>query len=116
MRDGEPIAGTFNVQKNGVLYGRYWGADVQLRHLHFNVCYYAAIRHCIENGIDRFEPGAGGDYKQLRGFDATPTWSAHYVADPRLRAACSRFLEQEREQAEEAIEWMRTNSVLKPSR
>ena len=116
MRDGEPIAGTFNVQKNGVLYGRYWGADVQLRHLHFNVCYYAAIRHCIENGIDRFEPGAGGDYKQLRGFDATPTWSAHYVADSRLRAAVSRFLEQEREQAEEAIEWMRTNSVLKPSR
>lgn len=115
LRDGEPIAGTFNVLKNGVLYGRYWGADVQLRNLHFNVCYYAAIRYCIENGINRFEPGAGGDYKQLRGFDATPTWSAHYVADPRLRAAVARFLKQEREQAEEAIDWLRLNSSLKKS-
>ena len=114
--DGEPIAGTFNVQKNGVLYGRYWGADISLRHLHFNVCYYAAIRHCIDHGIERFEPGAGGDYKQLRGFDATATWSAHYLGDERLRAAVSRFLEQERQQAEEAIDWMRVNSQLKPSR
>ncbi|MGH7966103.1 MAG: GNAT family N-acetyltransferase, partial [Candidatus Binatia bacterium] len=36
---GEIIAGTFNVQKNGVFYGRYWGAFRELRYLHFNVCY-----------------------------------------------------------------------------
>ena len=95
-REGEPIAGTFNVQKGEVLYGRYWGADYDLRHLHFNVCYYAAIEHCIEQGLARFEPGAGGDYKQLRGFDASPTFSMHFVADPRLRRAIQDFLARER--------------------
>ena len=58
-QEGEVVAGTVNVQK-GSLYGRYWGAFRQLRHLHFNVCYYAGVEHCIENGLARFEPGAGG--------------------------------------------------------
>jgi predicted N-acyltransferase len=111
--DGEPIAGTFNVQKGDALYGRYWGADYEVRHLHFNVCYYAAIEHCILHGLQRFEPGAGGDYKQLRGFDATPTYSLHYVADPRLRGAIRRYLEQERSEAAETISWLRERSSLK---
>ncbi len=112
-RDGEPIAGTFNVQKGDALYGRYWGTERELRYLHFEVCYYAAIEHCIRRGIARFEPGAGGDYKQLRGFDATATYSLHFLADERLRAAVSRFLAQERAEAGEAIEWMREHSSLK---
>ena len=65
----EPIAGTFNVQKGDALYGRYWGALRDVRNLHFEVCYYAAVEHCIASGLARFEPGAGGDYKQARGFD-----------------------------------------------
>ena len=90
-RAGEEIvAGTVNVQKGDALYGRYWGAFRPLRHLHFNVCYYAGIEHCLEHGLTRFEPGAGGEYKQLRGFDAVPTWSFHWLADrapaPRRRA------------------------------
>ena len=112
-REGEPIAGTFNVQKGEVLYGRYWGADYDLRHLHFNVCYYAAIEHCIEQGLARFEPGAGGDYKQLRGFDASPTFSMHFVADPRLRRAIQDFLARERSEARETIDWLREHSALK---
>ena len=112
---GEKIAGTFNVQKGDVLYGRYWGALRQVRHLHFNVCYYAAIEHCIENGLERFEPGAGGEYKQVRGFDASPTYSAHYLADPRLGAAIEQFLESERTHAENTIDWYRENSALKPN-
>ena len=111
---GEPIAGTFNVQKGDALYGRYWGAEQELRHLHFNVCYYAAIEHCIEHGLARFEPGAGGDYKQLRGFDASPTWSLHFVADPRLRRAIQGFLARERAEAEHTIGWLREHSALKP--
>jgi hypothetical protein len=113
-RAGEPVAGTFNVCKGDALYGRYWGATHRIRHLHFNVCYYAAIEFCIEHGLDRFEPGAGGEYKQVRGFDAQPTWSAHYLADPRLGAAVERFLESERAHAEETIDWYRDNSALKP--
>jgi predicted N-acyltransferase len=110
---GQKIAGTFNVQKGDVLYGRYWGALREVRHLHFNVCYYAAIEHCIENGLGRFEPGAGGEYKQVRGFDASPTYSAHYLADPRLGAAIEQFLESERVHAENTIDWYRENSALK---
>jgi hypothetical protein len=111
--DGEPIAGTANVVKGDTFYGRYWGTTRPLRHLHFNVCYYAAIEHCIENGIRRFEPGAGGDYKFLRGFDAQPTYSLHYLRDPRLAQAVERFLEAERREAQEVIDHLRDQSVLK---
>jgi predicted N-acyltransferase len=110
---GEKIAGTFNVQKGDALYGRYWGAIRKVRHLHFNVCYYAAIEYCIENGLDRFEPGAGGEYKQVRGFDASPTYSAHFIADPRLATAIEHFLESERSHAEDTIGWYRENSAIK---
>jgi uncharacterized protein len=112
-RAGRAIAGTFNVEKAGVLYGRYWGATEDVRHLHFNVCYYAAVEHCIARGLTRFEPGAGGEYKQLRGFDATPTLSAHFLADQRLDAAIEQFLAREREKAENVIDWYHEHSALK---
>jgi hypothetical protein len=112
--EGEKIAGTFNVEKGDALYGRYWGATRKIRHLHFNVCYYAAVEHCIARGLARFEPGAGGEYKQVRGFDATPTYSAHFFSEPRLGAAVERFLESERAQAEDTIDWYRERSALKP--
>ncbi len=115
-REGQPVAGTLNVQKGDALYGRYWGAEREIRYLHFNVCYYAAIEHCIRRGIRRFEPGAGGDYKQLRGFDAEPTWSLHFVADPRLRDAVTRFLRLERSEAEHTLHWLREHSALKQAR
>ncbi len=112
-RGEELIGGTLNVQKGDTLYGRYWGCVRELPHLHFNVCYYAAIEHCIDHGLKRFEPGAGGDYKQVRGFDAQPTWSLHYLAEPRLAQAVGRFLEAEREEAEQAIGWLRERSAYK---
>ena len=112
-QEGAPIAGTFNVEKGDALYGRYWGATKMVRHLHFNVCYYAAIEHCIDHGLARFEPGAGGEYKQVRGFDASPTYSAHFLADRRLAHAVEQFLESERENAESTIDWYRDNSALK---
>jgi predicted N-acyltransferase len=115
FQNGEPIAGTFNVVKGDALYGRYWGTQRYVRHLHFNVCYYAAIDYCIRNGLSRFEPGAGGEYKQLRGFDAQPTYSAHFLADARLAQAVGDFLEHERAQADRAIEQIRERSALKPA-
>ena len=111
--EGEMIAGTFNVEKGDALYGRYWGATRMVRHLHFNVCYYAAIEYCIEHGIGRFEPGAGGDYKFLRGFDAHPTYSLHYLSDPRLAEAVGRFLAAERDDANRAIDHLHDRSALK---
>lgn len=104
-RGEELLAGTVNVQKGDALYGRYWGCFREIRHLHFDVCYYAAVEHCIERGLQRFEPGAGGSYKQLRGFDATPTWSLHWLAEPRLARAVERFLAAERHEAGCALDW-----------
>jgi predicted N-acyltransferase len=112
-RGDEVIAGTTNVVKGDALYGRYWGALRPARHLHFNVCYYAAIEHCIASGIRRFEPGAGGDYKYLRGFEAQPTYSLHFLTEPRLAEAVARFLASERGQATRAIEGLRAESPLK---
>jgi hypothetical protein len=112
-RGEEIVGGTVNVQKGDALYGRYWGALVPLPNLHFNVSYYAGIAHCIERGLARFEPGAGGEYKQLRGFDATPTWSCHWLADARFAEAVAKFLEREREQAAAAIESYRDRSANK---
>jgi predicted N-acyltransferase len=96
-KEGAIVAGAFNVQKGKHLYGRYWGSTVDLPFLHFNVCYYHGIRHCLEHGLDLFEPGAGGEHKKARGFDPTLTYSAHWIANRRLRGAIEAFLERERE-------------------
>jgi len=112
-RNGRVIAGTTNVVKGDAFYGRYWGALQAERHLHFNVCYYTAIEHCIAAGIGRFEPGAGGDYKFLRGFDAQPTYSLHFLAESRLARAVAGFLDAERAEAHDVIEHLREHSALK---
>jgi uncharacterized protein len=94
---GHIIAGTFNIRGRSVLYGRYWGAFEDRPFLHFNVCYYSAIEHCIRNGWERFEAGAGGSFKQLRGLDPEPTTSMHFIVDAKFRQAVARYLKQERE-------------------
>jgi hypothetical protein len=112
-REGDVIAGTFNVQKSGVFYGRYWGAFEEVPFLHFNVCYYAAIEHCIDTGLKRMEPGAGGDFKQLRGFDPRPTRSMHHFTHPALRDAVARHLERERARMGLIIDHLNEQSQLK---
>jgi predicted N-acyltransferase len=112
-RDGEIVAGTFTVRKGTVLYGRYWGTFEELRHLHFNVCYYASIEYCLRHGIERFEPGAGGEFKYLRGFDARATSSMHFLLHPGLAKAVDRFLEQERGAIGQELEWLDGHSAIK---
>jgi len=113
-RRGELIAGTINLEKAGVFYGRYWGCFTELPFLHFNVCYYAAIEHCIQRSISRFEPGAGGEYKWLRGFDPALTRSMHFIAHSGLRKAIANFLVRERREVEAWIAVGRDRSQLKP--
>jgi uncharacterized protein len=110
---GVVIAGTVNVRSADALYGRYWGCFKPLRHLHFNVCYYAGIAHCIRHGLTWFHPGAGGEHKMLRGFDAVPTTSMHYLHDPRLRAAVDEFLGRERVAVEGHIDALQEGTALK---
>jgi len=103
FRGDEPIAGAFNLEKGDRLYGRYWGATTELPFLHFNVCYYHGIRHCIERGLKVFEPGAGGEHKLARGFRPTMMHSAHYVHNARFRQVIDDFLVREREAVERFV-------------
>ena len=96
LRDGVPIAGALNLVGDDTLYGRYWGTCAEVPHLHFEICYYQAIEAAIARGLKRVEAGAQGEHKLSRGYRPVPTFSAHYLADPRLRAAVSDFLDAER--------------------
>jgi predicted N-acyltransferase len=113
---GQVVAGTFNVVKGDTLYGRYWGTVREIRHLHFNVCYYAGIEYCIAHRLARFEPGAGGEFKLLRGFDATPTTSVHWIREPRLAAAIARSLVGENRYVAREIAWRNAESALRRNR
>ncbi|MGE5218495.1 MAG: GNAT family N-acetyltransferase [Chloroflexota bacterium] len=113
-RDGKIIAGTFNVRDDVAMYGRYWGAFEEHPFLHFNVCYYAAIEHSIRMGLERFEAGAGGSFKQLRGLDPQHTTSAHYIVDGHFRRAVERFLNQEREMIRRKRDMLLDHSQIKP--
>ena len=113
QREGKIIAGTFNIRDDEAMYGRYWGAFEDQPFLHFNVCYYSAIEHCIHSGLCRFEAGAGGSFKQLRGLDPHPTMSVHYIVDGRFRRAVQRYLQQEREIVRQKRELLLDRSQLK---
>lgn len=95
-RGPDIVASAFNVKKGKTLYGRYWGTRVDLPYLHFNVCFYHGIDECIREGLSRFNPGAGGEHKRVRGFRPTTTYSAHWIEDRRLRAILEPHLERER--------------------
>ena len=94
-RDGERIAAALNVIGNGAMYGRYWGSMEFQPGLHFEVCYYQAIEHCIANGIGRFEGGAQGEHKLARGLMPAETVSAHWLAHPEFSRAIENFLDRE---------------------
>lgn len=103
-KEGRIIAGAFNLKKGRRLYGRYFGTFVELPFLHFNVCYYHGIRQCIAEGIEVFEPGAGGEHKRPRGFRPTMTYSVHHMEDARLREVLRNYLERERADIRARIE------------
>jgi predicted N-acyltransferase len=96
LEDGLPIAGALNLIGAEALYGRYWGALRDVPHLHFELCYYQAIDAAIARGLARVEAGAQGPHKLARGYRPVPTFSAHYIRDPRLRDAVADFLAAER--------------------
>jgi predicted N-acyltransferase len=113
QQDGRIIAGTFNVHGGNVLYGRYWGAVEERPFLHFNVCYYSAIEHCIRSGWSRFEAGAGGSFKQFRGLEPQPTTSMHFFIDSRFGQAVTNYLRQERELMQQKRAALLNGSQLK---
>lgn len=83
--DGVPVAVSICYRNDEALYGRYWGTSGRYDGLHFELCYYQGIDYCIDQGLARFEPGAGGEHKIARGFEPTPVTTMHWIADPRMR-------------------------------
>ena len=94
-QDEKIVAMALFIQGGGVLYGRYWGASVDLPGLHFELCYYRGIEHAIAQKLTRFEPGAQGEHKLARGFLPARTFSRHYLANSDFRAAVAAALARE---------------------
>lgn len=111
---GNIVAGTFNLQTEHTLYGRYWGAEADVPFLHFETCYYAMIEYACEHGIQVIEPGAGGDHKYSRGFEPVATWSAHHMASPQMTMILQKHLRKERESVTREIDAMLEHSPLRP--
>lgn len=93
---GRMVAMAFSLVGANGLYGRYWGCLAEFDRLHFETCFYQGIDQAIAAGLSRFDAGAQGEHKLIRGFEPVITRSWHYLVHLGLRAAVSEFLEQER--------------------
>ena len=104
------VAAAFGLVGERSLFGRHWGCFKDFHSLHFEACYYQGLEYCIEQGLARFEPGAQGEHKVSRGFLPTPTWSAHWIAEPRFRSAIADFLTRETREMEDYLDAMQGHS------
>jgi predicted N-acyltransferase len=100
---GEILGGALNLIGRHALYGRYWGSLCDVPFLHFNVCLYRGIEETLRLELASFQPGAGGEHKEGRGFAATPTRSLHWFEDARLDRAVREYLVRERDAVTERI-------------
>ncbi|MTI93536.1 MAG: N-acetyltransferase, partial [Pseudomonas stutzeri] len=82
-----PVAMAFSLCDDSGLYGRYWGCLAEFDRLHFETCFYQGIDQAIADGLQRFDAGAQGEHKLIRGFEPVITRSWHYLQHPGLRAA-----------------------------
>ena len=105
-RGGRWIAGALNLIGDECLYGRNWGCLEDVPFLHFELCYYQAIEWAIARRLARVEAGAQGQHKIARGYQPTPVYSAHFIADPALRGPVARFLDQERVAVQGEMDWL----------
>lgn len=104
------VAAAFDLVGARSLYGRHWGCFQDFHSLHFEACYYQGLEYCIERRLARFEPGAQGEHKVSRGFLPTPTWSAHWIANPGFRDAVARFVKLEAEGMGDYLKEMQSHS------
>jgi uncharacterized protein len=105
-RRGRWIAGALNLIGADCLYGRNWGCVEDVPFLHFELCYYQAIDYAIAHGLARVEAGAQGQHKIARGYLPSPVYSAHHIADSRLRGPVERFVAEERAAVSGEMEWL----------
>ncbi|MGH2413393.1 MAG: GNAT family N-acetyltransferase [Microcystaceae cyanobacterium] len=102
--DKRPVGISFCLRKGDNLYGRYWGCFEDYDCLHFEACYYKPIEWAICQGIQLFDPGAGGNHKRRRGFPASPNYSLHRFYDPRLNKILRHYIGEINAMEQEEIE------------
>ncbi|MBN2647795.1 MAG: N-acetyltransferase [Thiotrichales bacterium] len=95
-KEGQTIAGALMFRSQKVLYGRHWGCAEEIKHLHFETCFYQGIDYAIAEGIERFEPGAGGEHKIARGFVPVRLSSSHWLSVNPFEQPLQRFVAEER--------------------
>ena len=95
LLDHRYIACAITLRGDDALFGRFWGCEKEYHSLHFETCFYQGINYCIENKLQRFEPGAQGEHKITRGFLPTKTWSAHWIHDSRFKEPIYTFCQRE---------------------
>ncbi|WP_380182259.1 GNAT family N-acetyltransferase [Kalamiella sp. sgz302252] len=112
--NGQAAAMAFSLVDSGTLYGRYWGCLAEFNRLHFETCFYQGMDYAIEHGLKRFDAGAQGEHKLVRGFEPVITESWHYLRHEGLFEAVADYLQQERpgiqawaEEARESLPYRR---------
>ena len=105
--DDRIVAAGLFFHDDSTLYGRYWGCREEYDFLHFEVCYYQGIEFAIEEHLQRFDAGAQGEHKLLRGFEPVETCSLHWIAHPSFADAIEHFLNQESKMIERHLQQAR---------
>lgn len=100
----QPMGMSFCLTKGDRLYGRYWGSFQEIDCLHFDACYYTPIEWAIANGIQTFDPGAGGRHKKRRGFPATPNHSLHRFYNRRFAQIMYSYINEVNELEQQEID------------
>jgi len=94
-KDDTYVGAALSIKGNDTLYGRYWGCYEEYDSLHFEACYYQGLEYCLENGLQKFDPGVQGEHKIARGFEPVITYSVHWLRDPRFANAIGKYISQE---------------------
>lgn len=109
---GDPVAMAFSLVDGDTFYGRYWGCLEEFNRLHFETCFWQGMEYAIAHGLQRFDAGAQGEHKLIRGFEPVLTESWHRLRHPGLHEAVADFLQQERDgvrawaqEARSALPW-----------
>ncbi|TGK48421.1 GNAT family N-acetyltransferase [Leptospira bouyouniensis] len=114
--NGDAVGGSWNLYRDGFLFGRYWGALEYIPNLHFECCYYRLIDFAIEHKMERVEAGAQGEHKFLRGYETVPMFSSHHIYNDQGRSAIEAYLEKEIELEKENIAAYNAHSPIKSLR
>ena len=107
------VAGAFAMLSDTTLYGRHWGCDRYLANLHFELCYYQTIEHCLAHRLASVDAGVQGEHKLNRGFEPHLALSGHWIRHPRFRLAIDNFLEQETAQLEAYVKTLEEHLPFK---